>query len=73
MTTQTNQKYTIKKAGLTLASKPIAEGETVELSADLVPWAVERGFIDAPEADSSLNTSRKANGQATAAIAQEAK
>ncbi|MBH1867834.1 hypothetical protein I5U14_22090, partial [Stenotrophomonas maltophilia] len=54
-------------------SKPIAEGETVELPADLVPWAVERGFIDAPDADSSPNPSRKANGQATPAIAQEAK
>lgn len=73
MTTQTTQKFTIKKAGLTLASKPIAEGETVELSADLVPWAVEQGFIDASDADSSHNTSRKASGQATAAIAQEAK
>ncbi|HDS1139135.1 TPA: hypothetical protein UM343_003049 [Stenotrophomonas maltophilia] len=73
MTTQTTQKHTIKKAGLTLASKPIAEGETVELPADLVPWAVERGFIDAPDADSSPNPSRKANGQATAASAQEAK
>ncbi len=69
----TTQKYTIKKVGLTLASKPIAEGEPVELSADLVPWAVERGFIDAPGTDSSPNPSRKANGQATAAIAQEAK
>ncbi|HIE4485173.1 TPA: hypothetical protein ACXM52_000296 [Stenotrophomonas maltophilia] len=73
MTTQTTRKHTIKKAGLTLASKPIAEGETAELPADLVPWAVERGFIDAPDADSSPNPSRKANGQATPAIAQEAK
>lgn len=69
----TTQKYTIKKPGLTLARKPIAEGETVELSADLVPWAIRRGFIDAPEADSSPNTSRKASGQPTTASAQEAK
>lgn len=69
----TTQKHTIKKVGLTLAGKPIAEGEPVELPADLVPWAVERGFIDAPNTDSSPNPSRKANGQATAAIAQEAK
>lgn len=69
----TTQKYTIKKPGLTLSRKPIAAGETVDIPADLVPWAVERGFIDAPDADSSPNPSRKANGQATPAIAQEAK
>lgn len=69
----TTQKYTIKKPGLTLSRKPIAAGETVEVPADLVPWAVERGFIDAPEADSTPNTSRKAAGQAPTASAQEAK
>lgn len=73
MTPQTTAKYTIKKAGLTLASKPIAEGETVEVPADLVPWAVEQGFIDAADADSTSNTSRKANSLPAAAIAQEAK
>lgn len=69
----TTQKYTIKKPGLTLSRKPIAAGETVCIPADLVPWAVERGFIDAPEADSIPNTSRKAGGQAPTASAQEAK
>ena len=69
----TTQKYTIKKPGLTLSRKPIAAGETVELSADLVPWAVERGFIDAPQPDASPNTSRKAGGQAPTASAEEAK
>ncbi len=69
----TTQKYTIKKPGLTLSRKPIAAGETVEVPADLVPWAVERGFIDAPETDSSPNTSRKASGQPTTASSQEAK
>ncbi|HHA2680138.1 hypothetical protein [Stenotrophomonas maltophilia] len=69
----TTQKYTIKKPGLTLSRKPIAAGETVDIPADLVPWAVEHEFIDAPEADSSPNTSRKAGGQAPIASAQEAK
>lgn len=69
----TTQKCTIKKPGLTLSRKPIAVGETVEVPADLVPWAVERGFIDAPEADSTPNTSRRAGGQAPTASAQEAK
>ena len=69
----TTQKYTIKKPGLTLSRKPIAVGETVEVPAALVPWAVERGFIDAPEADFFPNTSRKASGQPTTASAQEAK
>jgi len=69
----TTQKYTIMKPGLTLSRKPIAVGETVEVPADLVPWAVERGFIDAPEADFFPNTSRKASGQPTTASAREAK
>ncbi|ASE54596.1 TPA: hypothetical protein UNJ94_000117 [Stenotrophomonas maltophilia] len=69
----TTQKYTIKKPGLTLSRKPIAAGETVEIPADLVPWAVEQGFIDAPDTDPTSNTSRKANSLPAAAIAQEAK